>query len=529
MTVESTPGEGTKFIIRSFNHFSLEGIKMKRCIMVMVCVGLVSMVALASYGREPAEIVVVVREEPENLAWHDTGVVVIAITRNSYEPLVTRDANGALSPALAETWEQVDDNTWRFHLRQGVTFHDGEPFDANTVAWHINSISALEFAGAVTAQVFEKQLSAEVIDKFTIDISTESPDPMLPRHMYWLFMTSPRAIEADPEFRNMVGTGPYKLEAWNHGESLVLVANPEYWDGEPAIKKVTFIWREDAALRLAMVRAGEADIAQAILPRKDVSIRVLTADIPETPFIRMDPNPPLNDIRVKRAICMAIDREAVVEHIFSGFAKPATQPITPDVTGYNPDIPLWPYDPGQARALIEEARADGVPVDRELTIIGRTGAHTKATKAMEDVQLWLAEIGLNVKLEMLDTSTWRELNLTKPIPKDRRAIFQSSHGNEAGDGIFTMLSYYHSNARKASFPDATMDDLISAATPLTGEARQHALAKAFAYQHDEIVQDCPVVHLQAVWGLSERVDWKPRFDNLILIKTASMIDKRIEH
>ena len=471
---------------------------------------------------EAAEIVVVVREEPGSLAWHDTGVAAIALTRNSYEPLVTRDMDGALTPALAESWEQVDDHTWRFHLRQGVAFHDGEPFDASTVAWHVNRLSAPEFAGQVATKLSEKQLSAEVIDEFTIDISTESPDPMLPRHMYWLFMSSPGASEADPEFRNMIGTGPYRLEAWNHGESIVLVANPDYWDGEPAIKKVTFIWRQDAALRLAMVRAGEADIAQAILPQGDVSVRVLTADVPETPFIRMDPNPPLDDIRVRRAICMAIDREAVVERVFSGFAIPATQLITPDVMGYNPEIPLWPYDPERARALIEQARADGVPVDLELTIIGRTGMYANATKAMEDLQLWLAEIGLNVTLEMLDTSTWREMNLLKPVPGDRRAIFQSSHGNEAGDGIFTMIAYYHSSARKTSFPDSTQDDLISAATPLTGEARRQALAQVLAYQHDEIVQDCPMVHLQAIWGVSERVDWEPRFDNLILIQTVSI-------
>jgi len=122
----------------------------------------------------------------------------------------------------------------------------------------------------------------------------------------------------------------------------------------------------------------------------------------------------------------------------------------------------------------------------------------------------------------MDTSAWTEAVLTKPVPKDRRAIFQSSHGNEAGDGIITMNAYYQSSARQHTFPDATMDKLISAATPLIGKARQHALAKAFAYQHNEIVQDCPMVHLQAVWGLSERINWTPRFDNLTLIKTVSM-------
>ena len=85
-----------------------------------------------------------------------------------------------------------------------------------------------------------------------------------------------------------------------------------------------------------------------------------------------------------------------------------------------------------------------------------------------------------------------------------------------------MIAYYHSSARKTSFPDSVQDELISTATPLTGEARQQALAQVLAYQHDEIIQDCPMVHLQAVWGVSERVDWEPRFDNLILIKTVSI-------
>ncbi len=480
-------------------------------------------VSEAETEAETDEIVVLVLAEPDNLAWYNTGVTIIALTRNSYEPLVTRDAKGALSPALAESWEQIDDNTWRFYLRQGVMFHDGEPFDANTVAWHINKLSPEQANVDINVvQKFEGQLSTEVIDEFTLDIKTDPPDLILPRRMYWLFMGSPQAIEADPEFQNMIGTGPYKLDAWNHGESIVLVANPDYWAGEPAIKKVTFIWSEDAALRLAMVRAGEADIGQAVISQQDLSLRVLTADIPETPFIRIDPNPPLDDIRVRKAICMAIDREAIVERIFSGFAKPATQLITSDVMGYNPDIPLWPYDPNQARALIEAARADGVPVDLELTIVGRIDMYANATKAMQDLQLWLAEIGLNVKLEMLDKPAWRERSLTKPVPENRRALFQSSHGNEAGDGIFTMNDYYHSSSRNNKFPNETMDDLISQAIPLTGEDRQQALAKVLAYQHDEIIQDCPMVHLQAVWGVSERVDWEPRFDNFILINTVSI-------
>jgi len=472
-------------------------------------------------ASDVAEIVVVVQDEPD-LVWHSTDFASITITSNLYESLVTRDAAGDLSPLLAESWEQVDDLTWRFHLKQGVIFHDGAPFDANSVAWHIETLSDPEFAGAVTHKFSDNKLSTQVIDDFTIDIITEFPDPILPRLMYWLFMSSPDSQKLDTDSQNMVGTGPYKLDTWDHGESVVLVANPDYWGDEPTVKKVTFIWREDPALRLAMVRAGDADIAQGIVPGDDSSVRILTANISETSFIHLDPNPPLDDIRVRKAICMAFDREVIVDDIFSGYANPATQLVTSDVMGFNPEIPLMTYDPEQARSLIEDAKGDGVPVELELTIIGRNGIHSNATKAMEELQLWLTEIGLKVNLEMLDKPDWKEHINSNPVPEDRRTITQSSHGNEAGDSIFTMGAYYHSDARKTTFPDTTQDDLISAAAPLVGDAREQALSEVLAYQHDNVMQDCPMVHLQAVWGISERVDWEPRFDNMILVMTVSL-------
>lgn len=470
---------------------------------------------------DDSDLVVVVQDEP-SLAWHATGLADIIITSNIYESLITRDANGTLSPALAESWEQMNDNTWRFHLKQRVTFHDGKPFNANSVAWHIEMLSNPDFNGPVINKFSDNQISAQVIDDFTIDIITESQDPILPLRLYWLNISSPDSHNIDSDSQQIIGTGSYKLDVMNPGENIVLVANPDYWGGTPVVNEVTFIWREDPALRLAMVRAGEADIAQSILPGDDTSVQILTTDIPETAFIRMDPNPPLDDIRVRQAICLAIDRDSIVDDIFSGFAKPATQLITPDVMGYNSDIPLWSFDLEQARNLIEQARADGVPVDLELSLVGRTEIYANATKAMEELQLWLTEIGLTVKLEMLDKSTWKEHINTKPVPEERRAITQSSHGNEAGDGIFTLNAYYHSSASKTSFPNTIQDNLISDATYLTGDARQQALADVLAFQHNEIVQDCPIVHIQASWGVSEHVDWEPRFDNLILISTVSV-------
>jgi peptide/nickel transport system substrate-binding protein len=490
-----------------------------------VVLALVMLALLTLQGASaatPPQIVVALPEEPPNLDWGYVGLSHLPVTRNVYETLVTRDpTTGALAPELAESWEQLQDGTWRFNLRQGVTFGTGEPFNAEVAAWNISTLSDPKLNKHVYGALGHP-FKAVAVSDYVLDVSSDPPDPITPRRLYWLNMGLPKAIEADPEFQKMVGTGPYIMDEWVKGEKIVLKANPNYWGGEPAIKKVTFVFRSESSVRAAMVAADEADIAAWLAPQDSGPIRALGANIPETPFIRLDPYPPLSDIRVRRAICMSMDRDAIARQIFWGYAKPAATLITPDVVGYNPDIPVWPYDPEGARKLIEEARADGVPVDKQLNIIGRTGIYPNATEAMEALQGWLANIGLNAKLQMLETSGWVEQTLLKPQPPDRLGIIQSSHGNEAGDGIFTLQGYYRSGATQNAFEDPKMDELIDKAVPLTGDARQKAIADAFLYQRENVVQDCAMVHIQALWGLSGRINWIPRPDNLVLIKEASL-------
>jgi peptide/nickel transport system substrate-binding protein len=471
----------------------------------------------------PTEVTVVVPEEPPNLDWGYVGLSHLPVTRNVYEVLVTRDpATGDLTPELAVSWEQVDEFTWRFKLREGVTFGDGTPFNAEIAKWNIETLSNPELNKHVFSSLGQ-QYAVTVVDDLTIDVkATVDPEPIMPRRLYWLHMTTPKAVEADPEFQSMVGTGAYVLEEWVKGERIVLAANPNYWGGEPGIKMATFIWRTESSVRAAMVQADEADIAAWLAPQDSGPIRTLGANIPETPFMRFDPYPPLDDLRVRQAICMSIDRDAIARQIFGGYAVPASLIITKDVVGYNDEVPMFPYDPEAARALIAQAKADGVPVDKELTIIGRRGIYANATENMEALQGWMADIGLNAKLQMLETSAWVEQTLLKPQPPDRLGLLQSSHGNEAGDGIFTLVGYNKSGATQNAFEDPKMDEMIAAAGALTGEARQAALAEAFAYEHDNILQSCPMVHIQALWGVSGRLDWEPRFDNLVLIKTVSI-------
>ena len=338
-------------------------------------------------------------------------------------------------------------------------------------------------------------------------------------------MASPKSLQADTgkTFQNAVGTGPYAVDEWVKGEKIVLKANPDYWGKAPTLQQATFVFRPESTVRAAMIQAGEADLATFLAPQDVGNLRVLASNIPETPFLRMDiPSPPLNDIRVRKAICMAIDRKALAEQIFGGYAKPASQLITPDVTGYNADIPMWPYDPEQAKKLVAEAKADGVPVDLELNLFGRNGIYSNATEAMEAVQAWLTEAGLNPKLTMNDVKAWIEVTLQQPIPEDRRGIIQSSHGNETGDAIFTLGGYFKSDGQQSPVDDPKMDELISKAALLTGDARATALGEALMYEHENVVAACPMVHIQALYGAADGLEWTPRFDQFVFVKDMQL-------
>jgi len=486
-----------------------------------------------------SDIVIAIPEEPPQLDWSDCGVgsrLNAPVCLNTYEQLTRRNGRtGDLEPLLAESWQQVDPNTWRFKLRQGVKFTNGVPMNAELVAWNLNFLTD-PANKKLAIGTFGQQLKATVVDDYTIDVRTETPDPILPRRLAVTNIGEPTAIDADPNKQNMVGTGPYILKEWTHGERVVLLANPDYWGGEPPIKQVTFVWRAETAVRAAMLQAGEADIAAWLAPQDAGPVRTLSATIPETAFLFFDPNPPLDDIRVRRAICTAIDRTALASQVFGGYATPARELITPDVLGYNANIPVFPYDPEAAKALLAEAKAAGTPIDKQITIYGRTGIYANATEAMEAVTLWLQQIGLNVKLQMMEVSAWRDVNLGIPVPPDRVGIIQSSNGNELGDATFTVEQYFgpygpktwyhfddkHGGSRRP-VTDPKIVDMIDKADALTAEqGRADAFAAVLAEHHDNVLWACPMVHPQDLYGVSEHVDWQPRFDGSILVSEMKL-------
>lgn len=482
-------------------------------------------------AAEPKRLVIVIAEEPPNLDPGEGTVFALNTYRNTYETLVGHDAaTGALVPELALSWEQTNDTTWRFHLRQGVKFHDGEPFNAEAAAWVLNYLynpdnnKHILGLGSLPAGTH-----ATAVDEYTLDVTTPDPYPILPAGMFFANMASPKAIQADTEgaFRTMVGTGPYKFKEWVAGEKLILEKNSDYWGGDVSeIEEIEYVWRNESALRSAMAEAGEADIAVALTPQDAKTGNVVAVPISETHFIRMDlPNPPLSDIRVRRAICLLIDRQNIADKLYGGYAVPATQLIASNVVGYNPDIPLIPYDPEQAKALIAEAAADGVPMDRKITVYLRSTVDQIVLQMMLAILATTNEAGLNLNLEVYEPAKYQAIARQQPVPADRLAIFWGRHGNEMQDASFTITTYYMPGGVHMTLSDATGQafvDLYKEASRLSGPERQTALAEVMKFQADNVVASCPIVHMQYIYKLADGVQFQPRPDHLILAKDVKL-------
>ncbi|HXF35805.1 MAG TPA: ABC transporter substrate-binding protein [Actinomycetota bacterium] len=489
--------------------------------------GLVALFALAvacDVGDGPSggaagparEITIAIGGEPTTLdpQLRDDGLER-AVNDNIYETLLARRPDGTLVPGLASSMPtQVDERTWRFSLREGVSFHNGEAFDADAVVHSVERIVDPDFGSEQYGSFFGTIVGAEKVDAYTVDILTSGPDPVLPSRMYWLKIVPPEASQEPTFAEQPVGTGPYRFVEWVRGERITLEASPDHWEGAPPIERVTFRFAEDPSTRVSGLLAGEFDLITNLLPEdadtvpKAAAVRGL-----EHPTVILNAMGGITaDLRVRQALNLAVDKEALAEELFAGNATvDDCQLLSPSWFGYNPDLEPYPYDPDRARQLLEEA---GV-VGEQIELIGEEGRWLKDRETIEAVAGYWREVGLDVRVRIFDFNEYLNRLFDRETRPDSVFVVSS---NELLDADRTLSGEYHMDGIEASNDDARLAALIDEARSETDpERRQELYAEATRIACEQ-AYFLFLLNINDTYGMSERLVWEPRVDAKLLVK-----------
>ncbi|GAB2660490.1 ABC transporter substrate-binding protein [Nocardia goodfellowii] len=466
-----------------------------------------------SDAARPDTLRIVIPQEPPTLepcdaSLTDTGVVVRS---NITEPLIERDAEtGALQPKLAESWQQTAPTRWTFTLRPGVTFSDGSGFDAEDAAASIERAVNSDIGCDVDGYVFgDDALEVTVLDARTIAIGTPAPDPILPLRISFVEMV-PSTTTTTARVREPIGTGPYRIDYWQQGQRLALIRNDSYWGPAPEYTHAIYQWRGEGSVRAAMVANDEAELATSLGPEDGAGDLGVAYQNNETSAIRIHATePPLDDYRVRAAIDLAINRQGIVKALFRGLGQPAAQLVARGIVGFDPNLAPTPYDPDQAARLVAQAKADGVPVDKQIRLIARTGMFPKVAETTEVIQNALSKAGLNVKIQMMDTAGQMQFQVRPFPPNSGPIMVLIQHGNQAGDAQFTVDQYLRSDGYQSTTGRADIDAAIESATQLTGAARQDAIAAVFAAEPAAVRQFGYIAHMSGVLAIAPSVRYRP--------------------
>ncbi len=424
--------------------------------------------------------------------------------RTMYQGLYGFDKAMKLVPALAETYEaNLDATEYVFHLRHGVVFHDGTPFNAAAVKANIDRLSNPE--NRLSRRILVSMVAhTEVLDDYTVKMVLTSPFGAFLNNMAHpgTFMVSPKALATYGKdiATHPVGTGPYKFVSFVT-DTLKVAKNDAFWkSGLPKVDSITFRAVPENGTRFAMLQAGEAqfiyplpaELAKAA--QGNPNIQVITAPSIIARYVAMNNlKKPFDDIRVRQALNYAVDKVALARVVFSGYAEPLDSPIPPDLGFYSKQGP-WPYDPAKAKALLAEA---GYPNGFETELWGATS--TLARRGMEFIQQQFAAVGVKVTVAPLEAgvATAKLWNVQSPAEATMQMDYTgwSSSTGDADWGLRPLLysksyppnlfniAYYHS--------DAT-DHAIEAALATADTAKRSA---AYAEAQAQIWKDAPWVFL----------------------------------
>lgn len=453
------------------------------------------------------------------------GLAARSIIKTIYDALVSLDASGAYRPALAESWEVSDDaRSWTFHLRDGVTFHNGESLSADDVIATLGRVLDPGIGGAFgTEGVYLSYLGGAEItapDEGTVRIVTEDPMADLLDLVVDMPISPASALADLPD--SYVGSGPYRIV--EHSEDrLVLAAHEEYWGGTPEYAEVRWLAETDPEARTTAVLEGRADIAAGIGIEGRDRIRA-EGDPGGTVAHEMDSGlaiifminaleGPGRDRRVRQALNYALDVDAIIEEITAGAARPLSGYLTSGHFGYDPETPVYPHDPGRARELLADA---GYTEGLSLTFDIPRVMPDEMPELARLMAVQYDAVGIDVEIvEHEDRSGYSQMVRRKEIAD--AAGFDSSPRST----YRVLREKLHSGLRGPwweGYSNPEVDALIEEAQATVDDGERQAIYRRI---YRLVRDDAPWIFLYnptLYWGVAPGVEWTPRVDGLVVLR-----------
>jgi peptide/nickel transport system substrate-binding protein len=425
-----------------------------------------------------------------------------------FDKLVEYDDKLKIKPALAVSWKLVDNTTWEFKLRKGVAFHDATPFTADDVIFTVDRVPNVPNSPNSFAQFTRGIESIRKVDDHTIVVKTRATNPQLLSDLANIFIVSARAAKGatTADFNSgkaVVGTGPYKLVEWVSAERLIVERNEKYWGPRPAWARVSEKVIAKDPSRLASLLAGQVDAIDAVpIPdldrlRKDgkfslfrgpaalVHYVALDSSRDVSPFVTAkDGKPlasnPLKDPRVRKALSLALNRDAISKRIMEGSALPASQMMPEQFPTASRSLKPDPYDVARARALMKEAGwGDGFRI-----VLHATGDRYPNDSAVAQAiaQMW-TRIGIKAEVEALPGAVF----FTR-ASKQEFSAFSAQYGAEDSmNSLRALVATYDTNkgygtANRTRYSNPVVDNLLTESlTTMDDELRQQKLERAINF------------------------------------------------
>lgn len=472
-------------------------------------------------AAEGGDLIIAVLSDASSLDPHGANDVPSSVVQsNIYETLTVIDENGEVAPGLAESWEQIDDLTWSFKLHEGVTFHDGEAFNAEAVKANLDRVLDEEL-GSPRYNLYEMVTEVEAVDEYEVHITTEYAFSPLLAHLAHTggSMISPASIEADYEAvangedpfstvsANPVGTGYFKFESWEPGSEIKLSKNEEYW-GEPVnVDSVAFRVVPDSQVRAADLETGNVHIIDPVQPNEvdrinnSGSAHIHQQSAASLAYLGFNTEKePFDDPLVRRAISHAIDREAIINGIYDEYGLVAKGPLSPDIFGYTEDLDPIEYDMDQARSLLEEA---GMEEGFTTTIWTNDNPQRQSIAVL--IQESLAELNIDVSIEVMEFGAY--LDQTAAGEHD---MFILGWSNSTGDAERGLYPLFHSSQKgnsgnRSFYENAEVDALLEAGRQATDPAEREEI---YAEVQQILTDDAPMaflLHQEYLLGVSDKV------------------------